>query len=68
MGELADRMADRLPDVEVLGAQGAEYRNRTSSFRVGARRVAAVDATAAGDTFIGYYPPHAPGVQSLDPP
>jgi ribokinase len=56
--DLADRVAEKLPNAEVLltlGSKGAEYRDRTSSFRVEARSVAAVDATAAGDTFIGYY-------------
>ena len=55
---LAQRVAEMLPAAEVLltlGARGAEYRSPSESFRIEARKVEAVDATGAGDTFIGYY-------------
>ena len=56
--QLAQRVTEKLPAVEVLltlGAKGAEYRHHSEGFRVDARKVKAVDTTAAGDTFIGYY-------------
>ncbi len=55
---LAERVAEQLPAAEVLlthGARGAEYRYRSQGFRIDARKVKAVDTTAAGDTFLGYY-------------
>ena len=55
---LAQRVAEKLPAAEVLltlGAQGAEYRYRKEGFRIDAPKVKAIDTTAAGDTFIGYY-------------
>lgn len=41
--------------VLTLGDRGAEYRSHADGFRLPAEKVAAVDTTAAGDTFIGYF-------------
>ncbi|MDF2180100.1 ribokinase [Aliiglaciecola sp. CAU 1673] len=38
-----------------LGAKGARYEDQKTSARVDAFKVDAVDTTAAGDTFIGYF-------------
>ena len=55
---IADALAERLPQTEIvltLGTEGAIYRCGAERFFVPARRVAAVDTTAAGDTFTGYF-------------
>lgn len=55
---IADALADRLPQTEIvltLGTEGAIYRCGAERVFVPARRVAAVDTTAAGDTFTGYF-------------
>jgi len=52
-------LAERYPRTRLcltLGAQGAVFRDVSgATYRQAARRVAAVDTTAAGDTFIGYF-------------
>jgi ribokinase len=51
-------LAARLPDCEIvltLGPAGAIGHGPDGPMRSDARRVAAVDTTAAGDTFLGYY-------------
>lgn len=51
-------LAARLPRCEILltlGADGGVYRCGSHALRVAAPRVAAVDTTAAGDTFLGYF-------------
>jgi len=48
----------RFPDTAViltLGARGAFYADKSCAFQVPGQQVAAVDTTAAGDTFIGYF-------------
>jgi ribokinase len=56
---MLDTLAARYPRTRVcltLGAAGAVFRDVSGeTFRQAARRVAAVDTTAAGDTFIGYF-------------
>lgn len=55
---LLDALAGRLPEVELvltLGADGVHYRHGETRLRLAAHRVAAVDTTAAGDTFIGVF-------------
>jgi ribokinase len=55
---MADALADRLRDCEILltlGASGARYRHGDVDLQCAAPRVAAVDTTAAGDTFLGYF-------------
>ena len=54
LAELAVRYPEALL-VLTLGAQGAWYRSPQESFHVPAQPVKAVDTTAAGDTFIGYF-------------
>jgi len=39
----------------MLGAAGARYAHREERLAVAAERVRAVDTTAAGDTFTGYF-------------
>ena len=54
----AAALLGRFPDAAViltLGARGALYADRSGLFRLPGHRVAAVDTTAAGDTFIGYF-------------
>jgi ribokinase len=51
----------RFPDAAViltLGARGALYADKSCVFQVPGQQVAAVDTTAAGDTFIGYFLAH----------
>ena len=57
-----DRMLDSLlmkyPDLHIvltLGAEGSIYKDHTQSYRQAAFQVKAVDTTAAGDTFTGYF-------------
>ena len=55
---LLDRLNTRLPGAEILltlGARGARYRSSREELEVPAIPVEAVDTTAAGDTFIGYF-------------
>jgi ribokinase len=54
----AKALLKRFTDAAViltLGARGALYTDRSGTFQVPGHRVAAVDTTAAGDTFIGYF-------------
>lgn len=51
-------LSSLLPETEIvltLGAKGALYSYRGESLSVPAEKVKAVDTTAAGDTFIGYF-------------
>ncbi|MGM0913675.1 MAG: ribokinase [Pseudomonadota bacterium] len=55
---LLDALAAQLPETEVvltLGGEGAWYQHRDERRHQPALPVVAVDTTAAGDTFIGYY-------------
>jgi ribokinase len=54
----AAALLGRYPDTAViltLGAGGALYADKSCAFQVPGQQVAAVDTTAAGDTFIGYF-------------
>ena len=56
--QIADELVRLYPHTGVMltmGKSGCIYRSRTQSFRSPACRVQAVDTTAAGDTFIGYF-------------
>ncbi|APX93106.1 ribokinase [Halomonas sp. 1513] len=56
--QLLDALAARLPETELvltLGSGGVCYRSEHQQLRLAAHRVEAVDTTAAGDTFIGYF-------------
>ena len=51
-------LAARSPHAQIaltLGAAGVQYRSPTEEFHLPAPQVEAVDATGAGDTFIGYF-------------
>lgn len=53
-----DRVAARLPNVEIvltLGGDGVCYQYGRHRLALSAHRVEALDTTAAGDTFIGYF-------------
>jgi ribokinase len=55
---IAAALVDRYPHARVvltLGADGVLYRCGSRALRVKAYRVKAVDTTAAGDTFIGFF-------------
>ncbi len=55
---IADKLLAMYPHMKVLltlGADGCMYRSRTERVDCCACHVAAVDTTAAGDTFIGYF-------------
>ncbi|OGV67442.1 MAG: hypothetical protein A3K19_15325 [Lentisphaerae bacterium RIFOXYB12_FULL_65_16] len=55
---IAEELAARYPRAQIvltLGADGVLYRCGPRNLRVKAYRVKAVDTTAAGDTFIGYF-------------
>jgi ribokinase len=63
----AAALLGRFPHTAViltLGARGAFYADKACAFKVPGQTVAAVDTTAAGDTFIGYF--LARYVQGLD--
>lgn len=56
--EIADVIAAEYPNLALvltLGADGVVYRKGALDLYVPARRVEAVDTTAAGDTFTGYF-------------
>ncbi|WP_043525942.1 ribokinase [Litchfieldella xinjiangensis] len=56
--EVLDRLAKRFPDLEIvltLGGDGVCYQSSSQRLHLTAHRVQAVDTTAAGDTFIGYF-------------
>lgn len=56
--EIADAMLTRFTGAAIiltLGARGALYKDEAGSFEATAQRVEAVDTTAAGDTFIGFF-------------
>jgi ribokinase len=55
MVEALVRKYPRTSIVLTLGEQGALYTSPQECFHVPARQVKAVDTTAAGDTFIGYF-------------
>ncbi|WP_110656124.1 ribokinase [Salinicola halimionae] len=55
---LLEALAARLPDVEVvltLGGDGVCHQYQGARITMAAHKVEAVDTTAAGDTFIGYF-------------
>lgn len=55
---ILDRMAEKFPDAEVvltLGSRGSVFQGGGQQVRQKAYRVRAVDTTAAGDTFTGYF-------------
>lgn len=52
------RLSERFPETEVvltLGSDGVCYQYGDQCWRLPAHRITALDTTAAGDTFIGYY-------------
>ncbi len=56
--KILDVMMEKFPDSRVvltLGSDGVMYRDREQTCRQGIFRVEAVDTTAAGDTFTGYF-------------
>jgi ribokinase len=56
--QLAAALAGQLPTCEILltlGSDGVLYRGAAGPMRVAAPQVHAVDTTAAGDTFLGYF-------------
>ena len=57
-GDLLAGLGARFPTAEIvltLGSRGARYRSAARELEVAPVAVEAVDSTAAGDTFIGYY-------------
>ena len=53
-----DRLREKYPETEIvltLGGSGSLYDGRDGRIRMPARKVQAVDTTAAGDTFIGFF-------------
>ena len=56
--EILSKLAIKLPNTEIiltLGQDGVLYGFGSKRLEVEARKVKAVDTTAAGDTFIGYF-------------
>ena len=56
--EIADTLAERYPGMNIMltmGKSGCLYKGQGETVRLGACDVSAVDTTAAGDTFIGYF-------------
>jgi ribokinase len=52
------KMADKLEILLTLGKRGVHYLHQQTDIFVPAYNVAAVDTTAAGDTFIGFFLAH----------
>lgn len=55
---LMDELHKRYPHIKIvltLGDQGVRYKDAEQSVVVAAEKVDAIDTTAAGDTFIGYF-------------
>ena len=56
--EIADVMVEKFPDAKIvltLGSKGSMYKDKTSVYHQDICKVQAVDTTAAGDTFTGYF-------------
>ena len=56
--EIADTLAERYPGMNIMltmGKSGCLYKSGGETVHLGACHVDAVDTTAAGDTFIGYF-------------
>lgn len=56
--KILDAMMEKFPEAKVvltLGSDGAVYRDKTQTCRQEIYKVRAVDTTAAGDTFTGYF-------------
>lgn len=56
--DIADTLAQKYPGMNIMltmGKSGCMYKGAGETVRLGACRVDAVDTTAAGDTFIGYF-------------
>ena len=56
--EILEVMSNHYPNASTLltlGEKGAIYTHQTARFEVEAKQVTAIDTTAAGDTFIGYF-------------
>lgn len=55
---ILDVMAEKFPNAKIvltLGSEGVVYRDKNQTCRQGIFKVKAVDTTAAGDTFTGYF-------------
>jgi len=56
--EILNDLAGRFPEAKIvltLGSEGSVYRYKDETYRQGIFKVKAVDTTAAGDTFTGYF-------------
>ncbi len=56
--DIADTLAKTYPGMNIMltmGKSGCMYKGKEGTVRLGSCRVDAVDTTAAGDTFIGYF-------------
>lgn len=56
--QITDSLLKQYPEMKIvltLGKEGALYRDKDKSFRQGIYQTQAVDTTAAGDTFTGYF-------------
>lgn len=56
--KILDKMMSQFPEAKVvltLGSDGVVYRDKSQTCRQGIFKVKAVDTTAAGDTFTGYF-------------
>lgn len=57
-GVLIDKLLERFPNTAIvltLGSQGSIYADKTQQFPQSVYKVKAVDTTAAGDTFTGFF-------------
>lgn len=56
--DVSDNLLEKYPHAQIiltLGEKGVIYRDKLNTYQQAAFRVKAVDTTAAGDTFTGYY-------------
>ena len=57
-GKILEKLTERFPEAEIvltLGSEGSIYKHKDWEFHQGIYKVKAVDTTAAGDTFTGYF-------------
>ena len=57
-GKILEKLTERFPEAEIvltLGSEGSVYKYKDREVHQGIYKVKAVDTTAAGDTFTGYF-------------
>ncbi|MCA0229353.1 MAG: ribokinase [Bacteroidetes bacterium] len=66
---ILEKMAEQFPNAAILltlGEKGACYQHASEIISINAKKVKAIDTTAAGDTFIGYFLANWSSGETLD--